>query len=210
MFDKGDIVSIPFSLLFDDYQDELDVERENFPFNYRELVYGVVSVGNTRGQYFVRWNVEGIFGIQEDEAQHINNIIYDEVDLELVRCKDDRETDQDPQIGLFFDHDGEMWHLVPPEDLCDPFTCTGRCKMQRRKYKFAIKQLFLHLSLPRNAHMQNRQKRFVCYRYYTRIRYGVLRSGDRRALCPCVEREIELWFPPPFGERRVGFHVTSP
>ena len=106
MFNKGDIVSIPFSLIFDDYQDELDVERENFPFNHRKLVYGVVSVGNARGQYFVRWNVEGIFGILQDEAQHINNIIYDEVDLELVRCKDDPEVDQNPQIGLFFNHDG--------------------------------------------------------------------------------------------------------
>ena len=63
MFNRGDIVSIPFSLLFDDYQDELDLERENFPIIHRKLVYGFVSVGNSRGQYFVRWNVEGIFGI---------------------------------------------------------------------------------------------------------------------------------------------------
>ena len=101
MFNKGSIISIPFSLLFDDYQDELNLERENFPFNHRELVYGVVSVGNARGQYFVKWNVERIFGILQDEVKHICKIIYDEIDLELVRCKEDPEVDQDPQIGLF-------------------------------------------------------------------------------------------------------------
>ena len=99
MFNKGDIVSIPFSLLFDEYKDELDMERENFPFSHKEMVYGVVSIGYSRGYYFVKWNVEGIFGIFQDEVNricniiydqiNIYNIIYDQINLEFVRCKED-------------------------------------------------------------------------------------------------------------------------
>ena len=54
-----------------------------------------------------------------------------------------------------------------------------------------MKQLFLDLSMPINAHMPNRQKRYVCYRFYTRMRHGVLTAGDRRTLCQCVANEVD-------------------
>ena len=53
MLEKGDVVGIPFSLIRDDFVEERDFGRENFRFNYQEMVYGVVSVGSNRGQYFV-------------------------------------------------------------------------------------------------------------------------------------------------------------
>ena len=205
MFEKGDIVGMPLRVLLDDYQEERLEERTHHPFNHREMIYGCVSVANNRGQFFIRWNVEGIFKIDEDTARDMNSVIFDEDDLILIRCKDDPEVDQDPQIGLFFSHNGDRWVLTEPENLCAPIDCTSNCSMLNRRYKYPMKQLFLDLSMPINGHMSNRQKRFVCYRFYTKMRHGILRAGDRRALYPCVENEVELWFPPPFGEERVGF-----
>ena len=101
MFEKGDIVDIPFRYLLDDYQEEHREERINHPFNHREMIYGTVSVGNNRGQFFVRWNIEGIFNIDEATARDMNSVIFDEDDLILIRCKDDPEVDGDPQIGPF-------------------------------------------------------------------------------------------------------------
>ena len=101
MFEKGDIVGMPLRRLLDDYQEERQEERTHHPFNHREMIYGVVTVTNNRGQFFIRWNIEGIFKIDEDTARDMNSVIFDEDDLDLIRCKDDPEVDQDPQIGLF-------------------------------------------------------------------------------------------------------------
>ena len=76
MFEKGDIVGTPFRLLLDDYQEERREERINHPFNHREMIYGAVSVPNNRGQFFIRWNIEGIFNIDEDTARDMNSVIF--------------------------------------------------------------------------------------------------------------------------------------
>ena len=165
MFEKGDIVDIPFRYLLDDYQEEHREERINHPFNHREMIYGTVSVGNNRGQFFVRWNIEGIFNIDEDTARDMNSVIFDEDDLILIRCKDDPEVDGDPQIGPFFSHNGERWVLTEPENLYQLIDCSNNCAMLNRRYKYPMKQLFLDLSMPINAHMPNRQKRYVCSRF---------------------------------------------
>ena len=112
-------------------------------------------------------------------------------------------------IELFFDRDGKKWNLSDPEDLCDPLRCSWHCAMMKRKYKYPMKQLFMDRPLPINAHMTNLHKRFVWYRYHARIRHGVLTVGERRALCLCVDNEVELCFPPPFGKTRVGFREST-
>ena len=50
MYKKGDIVAIAFSYILDGFVEECMVEKESHSFNHGELVYGVISVGNKRGQ----------------------------------------------------------------------------------------------------------------------------------------------------------------
>ncbi len=51
----------------------------------------------------------------------------------------------------------------------------------------------------------NKQRRFFCYREFTRIFHGILSSGDRRKLPECVEENIRECFPNLNGEAITGF-----
>ena len=66
-------------------------------------------MANNRRQFFVGWNVEEIFNMNDEEVYELSSLIYGEDDLKLIRCKDYLEIDQDPQIGLYFLHDGGQW-----------------------------------------------------------------------------------------------------
>ena len=49
------------------------------------------------------------------------------------------------------------------------------------------------------------QKRFTCYKFYTKVVHGVLTKWDKRQVYKCVDKEIGYKFPREEGANRVGF-----
>ena len=65
--------------------------------------------------------------------------------------------------------------------------------------------LFMDLHFQSNEDLTNREKRYIRYRWFTRVCHGFLMAGGRRRICPCVETEIKILFPRLPCEERVGF-----
>ena len=97
MYKRGDIVAIATELLFFNFFDE----RSNLRYAPRDLIYGVITVCNGRGEYFVEWAIEGLFNITEVDKSVLQNQIYDQDDLDLIRSFDDTEIDDDLYIEFF-------------------------------------------------------------------------------------------------------------
>ena len=196
MFFKGDVVAIPLEYIFYNFFEE----RENLRYQPRSLVYGVVSLANNRDRYIIKWGIEGLFNISDGECETLEDQFYSDYQLSLIRAKDDDDDEGDPYLQIFFRHNGRRWKIRRPNLTCDYSTCSGNCGISTRVYRMPMLQLYIDLHLEENNHLSNRQKRYISYRWYTRIRHGVLTTGDRRACCQCVVKEIENLFPRPAGE----------
>ena len=110
----------------------------------------------------------------------------------------------DKYIQFFFEHTGEApgrptWVLKKykkKSELCCICGYANRCiRMRNKRLRASMKHLYIDLLDENNAHFDNREKRYVCYRYYTFWLNGRLQAGDRRRVCPCVMEEIRLLFP---------------
>ena len=56
-----------------------------------------------------------------------------------------------------------------------------------------------------DENLTNAERRFQCYKHWTRVHHGVLGKGNRIPIPKCVKSEIETWFPRDNGDDGVGF-----
>ena len=114
-------------------------------------------------------------------------------------------------IDIIRSNDNSKWKvkIFPnPNRYCDncedmPTGLAG-CRRSQPRVQVPMMQLY-HDLLEYNSHLSNKQKRYQCYRWYSRVVHGYLGSGQRRRVCPCVDKEIHTLFPMDTGEERVGF-----
>ena len=210
-FKAGSIVKMATDHLFENKTDYLSMMGHHI----RPYIYGVIPFNRAAPgpYYYVYWAIEGMFNMNEDEEWEIKDEYTFSGYLNLVKDKDDANEGDDNHIQTFFRHTGEGWILRDPILSCD--NCEGEegnqivgtrgCMRTRRKYQIPMMQLYFDLELQINSHMTNAQKRFTCYRFYTKVVHGVLISGDRRRVCACVDEEIGRRFPREEGVNRVGF-----
>ena len=71
--------------------------------------------------------------------------------------------------------------------------------------QMALIQPYFDLGSFQNNHLENKQKCYQCYRWYTTIVYGHLGVRNRRRFDSCVKLEIMDYFPNQLEEERVGF-----
>ena len=208
---KGSVVSVYTSFLYCDHYDLITM----MAYNIRPKIYGVVNRTYSSGAVSVTWSIDGLLNIEEDDVRDNFHSPYDMSVLEIVRDSTDILIGQDTYLATFFEHNGNEWKTkcIMPDD-CD--FCEGAprtiypphmydCKRMNYRSQLPLMQLYFDLSLEVNNHMTNKQKRFQCYRFYTRLVYRRLGAGVRRRVCPCVQQEISLNFPTAEGEDRVGF-----
>ena len=82
MFQVGDVVSIITGKLFTN----LFEEREKILYTAREWIYGVVAVHNaTHNFYYMRWGIDELLNITETEWKVLNEQIFYQEELEMVR-----------------------------------------------------------------------------------------------------------------------------
>ena len=82
MFQVWDVIFIPIGELFTNVLQE----REQILYTPRERIYAVVAVHNaTHNFYFMRWAIEGLLNITEAEWEVLNDQIFYQEELELVR-----------------------------------------------------------------------------------------------------------------------------
>ena len=65
--------------------------------------------------------------------------------------------------------------------------------------------LYFDLLQECNENLTNKEKRFICYRWWTRVKYGHLGSGNRKPVHPCVQKEITKYYPHAEREEAVWF-----
>ena len=68
-----------------------------------------------------------------------------------------------------------------------------------------IAHLYFDLMQDENDNLTNKQNRFICYRWWVRIRYGDLEAGRRKKVHPCIHTEIYATFPVADWDKPVGF-----
>ena len=108
---------------------------------------------------------------------------------------------------------GTNWQLREMRMECELCGCAEEddggnvncCDRTHWRYQIPMRQLYFDLELPSNQHMTMAQKRFTCYKFYTKVKHGVLTTGDRSRVCACVDEEIGNKFPRQEGVNRVGF-----
>ena len=126
--------------------------------------------------------------------------------LNLVRNNDDSNEGGDVYLKEFFEHDGSNWKLRKIDIVCgvcgqdEWFYCympkqETRCRRSHVMTQIPMLQLYLDLELEINEHMTMAQKRFICYRFYTKVVHGELTFGETRSVSQCVYDEIERRFP---------------
>ena len=186
----------------------------------RPHVYGAVNFDRDlpHDMYSVTWSIYGLFNMDDAEVSEINSeskyIRY----LNLVRKYDDANEGGDAYLKQFFEHDGSKWKLQKIAIACEIcnqdewFYCSRsrtetRCRRSHAMTQIPMLQLYFDLELEINAHMTMAQKRFTCYKFYTKVVHVVLTVGDRRRVCQCVDEEIGRKFPRQEGVGRVGFRL---
>ena len=68
---------------------------------------------------------------------------------------------------------------------------TSVCQRINWRVRHPMTQLMLDLNARANVNMTNSQRRYACYKWYTRLAHNeILRDIDTRSICPCYEIEI--------------------
>ena len=80
-------------------------------------------------------------------------------------------------------------------ELCDSediiMGTTSGCQRSNWRVRHPMTQLMLELKARSNVNMTNSQRRYACYKWYTRLAHNeILRDVDKRSICPCYEIEI--------------------
>ena len=220
----GSVVSIDTMRLFEDREEDLMM----MAYTPRPKCYGIVKDNRMRYHYSVHWAISGLFNLDDDRLSELNCQSYYHTHIKGVKNKDDDEVDDDTYLMKYFEHNGDKWKLKPCDVSCTrceeprvqevidldsdteeeqlpPRSPRRHCQCLNWKVALPMEQLYHDLSQDYNGDKTNRQKRFICYRWYTRVRHGVLLARDRRRVCPCVEIEIGEHFPETVEEPRVGF-----
>ena len=197
----GDVVAIKTMTLFNNRK----YMFEMLCYNIRGSVFGVIKNIYHDSSYFsyqVDWAIHGLFDISEEFEDTKNSVILERSHLKLVRSNKDYEYRGDSYIEEYFFHDGKHWRLLNLRtkqymacELCDcediiMGTTTG-CQRSNWRVRHPMTQLMLDLNARANVNMTNSQRRYACYKWYTRLAHNeILRDIDTRSICPCYEIEI--------------------
>ena len=196
----GDIVAIKTMTLFNNRE----YMFEMLGYNIRNKVFGVIKniYHDSSFAYQVDWAIHGLFDISEDVEDEKNGQILERSHLKLVRSKKDDGYKGDSYIEEYFFHDGTHWRLLNLRtkeyitcELCDGadiiMGSRSGCQRSNWKVRHPMTQLMLDLKARANVNMTNAQKKFACYRWYTRLTHnGFLNDVANRSICPCYEIEI--------------------
>ena len=129
-------------------------------------------------------------------------MILERSHLKLVRSKKDDEYRGDSYIEEYFFYDGKHWRLLNLRtkqymacELCDSediiMGTTSGCQRSNWRVRHPMTQLMLDLKAKTNVNMTNLQRKYACYRWYTRLAHNViLRDVATRSICPCYEIDI--------------------
>ena len=203
-FKAGDVVSIPTDHLLENKCNLIAMMGHHT----RQRIYGVVNRDKYQSgdRYSIHWSIHGLFNMDDDEVSEIqsNDTYY--VYLKLVRNNDDANEGDDTYLKRYFEHDGSIWKLRTINVACDGcgqtqwFYCRRstketRCRRAQVLTQIPMLQLYLDLELEINEHMTMAQKRFTCYRFYTKVVENELTFGETRNVSQCVCDEIERRFP---------------
>ena len=207
---NGSVVKIPTAILFEEWAEML----EQLAYNIHPQCYGVVKKYSTRGGYTVHWAIRGMFDLVHDSTDEINEEReYEEIDLTVFRRHDDCT------IGDYYLHNYFVWNEELAEWTLDntPIVC-GICMEDSTDERDCVRSntylqepmahLYFDLLQECNEHLSNKEKRFICYRWWTKVKYGHLGMGNRKPVHPCVQKEITNWFPHAEGEEAVGFRYV--
>ena len=123
-----------------------------------------------------------------------------EHDVLVVKYSDKSDDGNEEMISGYFEKFRNKWILtgkkVPMCSYCRKNTC------DRMTYNHELDTEIMRLS---SIDMDNKNKRYMLYRYYTILKSGHLGQGNRRRVHSCVQRLVLDHFPTPVGCDPVGF-----
>ena len=203
-FKAGDVVSLPTDHLLESKSNLISMMGHHT----RQRIYGVVNrdpyqSGDT---YSIHWSIHGLFNMDDDEVSEIQSKETHFLYLKLVRKNDNADEGDDEYLKKYFEHDGSNWKLRTIDVACDGcgetqwFYCwrskkETRCRRAQVLTQIPMLQLYLDLEMDINEHMTMAQKRFTCFRFYTKVVQNELTFGETRSVSQCVCDEIERRFP---------------
>ena len=194
----------------------------NIDYPVRKVCYGLVTA--TRDQWneadqnvdrflTVEWaiqgmNYDGIY-ISKSDNEIINTMEIPALYVAEVLGPHDSCHPPDPYVQAFFIPTSIGWGLrYVPEEYDDyGFCCVCEkrtsCERVNDMNVWRMSQMFVDLL--EDEDLDNRQKRFICYKMYTWYKYGYLGLRNRIEIDQCIEKEIKVKFPNLDNEGYVGY-----
>ena len=212
--ERGDLVGIPAANLLGRFYVNEDEPTPRFAkclmkFEPKRLIYGAVceKVDDHDGTTFfvVDWAADGLY---RDKV-----LIHGARDMAYIkRCvkvygyeiqsfTKGFEVDKYPNLytRLFFKHSPTMGYTIRSnffEERCK--YCIGYKKCARKndeRVQMAMWHLYIDLSLKKNKHLSNGERRHICCTYYTALTVGICKRGVRYPVDECVRAEMKQLFP---------------
>ena len=212
--EKGDMVGIPAVNLLRRFYLNEEQPTPRFAkclrmFEPKRLIYGAVSEkainhdGNTF--FIVDWAADGLY--------RDNVLINGERDMSYIkRCvrvygyeiqsfQKSFEVDRYPNLymRLFFRHSVGTGYTLRSnffEERCKYCIRYKKCaRKDDQRVQMAMWHMYIDLSLNKNKHLTNEERRYICCTYYTALTVGPCKRGVRYPPDECVRAEMKELFP---------------
>ena len=197
----------------------------NIDYPTRKVVYGLVE--NTRDVWNdstqnvdrflkIRWAIRGMFYndiyISKRDNDLINSMEIPAIAVCEVLGPRDSSVPPDEYVDLFFIQTSNGWGMryVPQGFdeygmcVCGRRTCARVCEYN----VWRMAQMYLDMKMEEEV-LDNKQKRFICYKIHTWYVHGPLGFQNRIPLNNCIEVDIKRHFPNLDEEEFVGFLLTE-
>ena len=161
----------------------------------------------------VRWairgmNYDGIY-IGESDTNIINGMEIPALAVAEVLGPRDSSHPPDPYVEAFFIPTSSGWGMRYVPESFDEYGFCCACETRNacaRVGKFNVWRMAqMYVDLLEEDNLDNKQKRFICYKMYTWYTYGYLGLRNRLQINTCIEKEIKQRFPNLDEEEYVGF-----
>ena len=120
-----------------------------------------------------------------------------EHDFELFKFTDDEEDEKDVEIKKCVQKTDGEWHVVDYRDDKCEYCDTYRYDISQ--YRKDLEELLAEAA---SRDVMTKEKIYMMYRRFTRMKYGSMGTENRRKLCGCVQELIIEHFPVEKVERK--------
>ena len=192
---KGTIVKIATTDIFTEWT----AKRNKMPF-----IYGVADKIEDQSDetgdraWLVNWSIRHL----RINIQHFRHICpQNEHDIIGVKFPEEEGPDGEYDLSLFFEkHDDGKWHIKPYKATCE--FCSGS-ECDRMRFKDDLQDSIDDMVEGYNT--PNNKKRKQLYKEYTYAKWGPLGIGVRKEPSDCVMKLARAFFPPPLGDKPMGY-----